>query len=198
MVKKLILGSSSPRRIFILKAIGFNLEVRKPNVSEEEIISKINDPIELVTRLSSEKAHSVWRGGDKTLIVAADTIVYVDGKLLGKPNDVNDAINMLRMLSGREHAVYTGFTIIDTKNNKAISDYDVTKVKFRELSEREIQWYISTKEPFGKAGAYAIQGRAAVFVERITGDFFNVVGFPVAKFVKRLTVEGYSIYDYLK
>ncbi|MGQ4832342.1 MAG: Maf family protein [Candidatus Asgardarchaeia archaeon] len=198
MVKKLILGSSSPRRIFILKAIGFNLEVRKPNVSEEEIISKINDPIELVTRLSSEKAHSVWRGGDKTLIVAADTIVYVDGKLLGKPNDVNDAINMLRMLSGREHAVYTGFTIIDTKNNKAISDYDVTKVKFRELSEREIQWYISTKEPFGKAGAYAIQGRVAVFVERITGDFFNVVGFPVAKFVKRLTVEGYSIYDYLK
>ncbi len=198
MSKKLILGSSSPRRISILKGIGFNLEIRKPNVDEDEYLNTIKDPIDLTIKLSSEKAHSVWRGGDKTLIVAADTIVYLNGQILGKPDDRESALKMLRLLSGREHEVYTGFTIIDTMQNKAISDYEVTKVKFRELSEREILWYIDTKEPFGKAGGYAIQGRAAIFVEAVHGDFFNVVGFPIAKFVKTLNKEGYSIYDYLK
>jgi len=198
LVSKIILASSSPRRIDILKTIGLNIEVRVPIVEEEEVFHKYDDPIKIVTELSSKKAHSVWKPKDKTPIVAADTIVYIKNHILGKPKNVEQVKEMLKLLSGKVHEVYTGFTIIDPKVNRAVNDYEVTKVKFRELSEKDIQWYISTGEPFGKAGSYAIQGKAAIFVEWINGDYFNVVGFPIIKFIKALGMLGYTIYEFIK
>jgi septum formation protein len=169
----LVLASSSPRRAELLRAAGINFTVRAADV--DETIKPDELPRDYVLRLSREKARAVARGDELTL--GADTTVVINGQIAGKPVDAEDAKRMLRALSGRWHEVLTGVTL--ARAGKTISDIASTRVKFAELSEAEINWYISTGEPMDKAGAYAIQGHASLFVERIEGSYSNVVGLPV-------------------
>ena len=137
-------------------------------------------PSELVSRLSTLKAQAVAeRAGGDTLIIAADTVVAVDGAVLGKPSDALEAFKMLSTLSGCRHQVYTGVTVL--RGEERYTEYEVTDVSFRELSEREIEDYIRTGEPMDKAGAYGIQGYGALFIQGIQGDYYNVMGLPVCR-----------------
>jgi septum formation protein len=169
----LVLASSSPRRAELLRAAGINFTVRAADV--DETIKPDELPRDYVLRLSREKARAVARGDELTL--GADTTVVINGQIAGKPVDIEDAKRMLRALSGRWHEVLTGVTL--ARAGKTISDIASTRVKFAELSEAEIVWYVSTGEPMDKAGAYAIQGHASLFIERIEGSYSNVVGLPV-------------------
>lgn len=179
--KKIILASSSPRRYNLLNQVGIDFEVIPSSI--EEIIDPQKTPEENVAYLSELKALDVSKNVDNAFIVGADTIVVLNGKILGKPKDEKNAFDMLKLLSNKEHKVYTGFTILDKPTNKKVSDYELTVVKFRELEDEEIWTYISTKSPIDKAGAYGIQDDfGALFVERINGCFYNVVGFPLTKF----------------
>jgi len=175
---RFILASSSPRRIELLKRFIPGLEVVKP-IWETRVIS--DDPVEVACLTALEKARAVAGRFTEGLVIGADTIVVIDGEILGKPRDVSVARDYLRRLSGRVHRVITGLAIIDAGSGKEVYDYEVTEVKFRELSDREIELYVSSGEPLDKAGAYGIQGFACLFVEWIRGDFYNVVGLPLFK-----------------
>ncbi|SHE43767.1 Maf family protein [Caloramator proteoclasticus] len=187
---KIILASSSPRRIEMLKNLNLNFDV-VPSDFKEEI--NLNDPIELVKNFAYNKALDVkQKVNDEALIIAADTIVYKDGRVLGKPSDEEDAFNMLKFLSGDRHEVYTGICVMF--RNDCIIDYSCTYVYFKELSDLQIKWYIETNEPFGKAGAYAIQGFGGLFVEKIDGCYFNVVGLPVSKLYDIINRMGINLF----
>jgi len=173
----IVLASGSPRRIELLKLIGIEDFLIIPDTSEERLTPRLS-PEKQVCALSLQKAQNVARTCDRLdLIIAADTIVYLDGEPLGKPDSHEDARVMLTKLSGRMHSVYTGVTLV--RDGKHISASEKTDVYFRELTESEIKTYVETGEPMDKAGSYAAQGRAAVFVRRIEGDFFNVIGLPL-------------------
>jgi septum formation protein len=182
----LILASASPRRRELLAQAGFAFEVRAADIPEEPRAGE--DPIAYVVRLAREKAEAVFRetgvrdqrSGVRVglVVLGADTTVVVDGVILGKPADEADAARMLRMLSGRTHRVITGVAVVTAKRTEVAAE--VTAVKFLTLSEEEIAAYIATGEPMDKAGAYAIQGLAAKWIPRIEGDYFNVVGLPLA------------------
>ncbi len=179
--KTIVLASTSPRRQNLLKQLGLNFIVHPSGI--EENLSQVSSPEEYVLTLSRKKAIEVAKNYNDALIISADTIVVLDGEIINKPKDPDEARQMLKKLSGKTHKVYTGFTILDTKTNKIYSDFEVTDVKFRELEDNEIEQYIATGSPFDKAGAYGIQDDyGAVFVERINGCFYNVVGFPLTKF----------------
>jgi septum formation protein len=169
----LILASSSPRRAELLRAAGIDFTVRAAGV--DETIGPNEPPRDYVVRLSREKARAVVRGDE--LALGADTTVVINGEIIGKPVDVEEAGRMLRALSGQWHEVLTGVTL--ARADRAVSAVSSTRVKFAELSDDEIKWYVSTGEPMDKAGAYAIQGHASLFVERIEGSYSNVVGLPV-------------------
>ena len=173
------MASSSPRRSEILKAAKIDFEVIFPeNIKEEEISY---DPVSHVLELSRKKAKSVFEKVKDGLILGADTIVVLDGEILGKPKDQEDAFRILKKLSGKEHKVYTGITLLDKKNGEILSDYQLTKVKFNQLKDKEIEDYIKTGEPLDKAGAYGIQGMGNFLVEKIEGDLDNVIGLPMKK-----------------
>lgn len=181
LIKKLVLASGSPRRQSLLRQIGLQFEVRKSGVDEDISVSTI--PEEIVKFLATRKAVAVGKSFDSALIIGADTIVVLDGTVLGKPQDATEAIDMLTGLSGRTHSVYTGFTLLDRPSNQSVTDVEITRVTFRELSTGEIADYVHSGSPMDKAGAYGIQDDyGAVFVERIEGCFYNVVGFPLARF----------------
>ena len=181
-MEHIILASASPRRKEILSLADLSFEVMPSNV--REVITK-EAPNEVVMELSSQKARDIWNKiKEKKIVVGADTVVSYDGKILGKPADEEDAARMLSMLSGSMHRVYTGVTIIC--EGKEISFYEETKVYFYPLDDEEIQAYIPTGEPMDKAGAYGIQGKAAVFIRGIEGDYYNVVGFPIARFMREM------------
>ena len=171
----LILASQSPRRRELLKFIDEDFIIKSAEV--DETLPQDITPENAVLYLSKIKAEPFK--SDRDTVIGADTVVAIDGKILGKPNDENEAIAMLRLLSGREHSVFTGVTIL--KSDKEKSFFVETKVKFFELSDKMIYEYIKTGEPFDKAGAYGIQGCGCLLVEKIDGDYFNVVGLPVAK-----------------
>lgn len=186
---KIVLASASPRRIEILRNLKLDFEVI-PSTFEEK--GNIDDPIELVKKFSYNKALDVKnRVMEDALIIAADTVVYKDGRILGKPKDNNDAFDMLKFLSGDRHQVYTGVSLIF--KDKILTDYECTHVYFKELSAQEIYDYINTNEPIDKAGAYAIQGLGSVFVEKIDGCYFNVVGLPIFKFNNMIKGMGINI-----
>ncbi|MDK2783071.1 MAG: nucleoside triphosphate pyrophosphatase [Thermococcaceae archaeon] len=170
---RLILASQSPRRREILAKFFGAFDVIPSNVSED---SKASDPAEHAMEVARKKARDVYSRYGGT-VVGADTIVVLDEKILGKPKNEEEAKEMLRALSGRIHKVITGYCIVH--EGREITGYVVTEVKFRELSEEEIEWYVSTGEPLDKAGAYGIQGKGGVLVEWIKGDYYNVVGFPM-------------------
>jgi septum formation protein len=169
-----ILASQSPRRRELLGLTGLDFVVRVADI--DETMNPEASPADEVARLSREKALAVERQADD-VVIAADTIVVCDGERLGKPKDEQDAFRMLRLLSGRDHQVMTGFTVV--KGDEAVTHTEVTDIHFRALSDREILAYIATGEPMDKAGAYGIQGGAALFVTGLKGDYFNVVGLPV-------------------
>lgn len=187
-MKKIILGSASPRRRELLSQIGVSFEVR---TSGREEIYHSAIPEEIVRELALMKAENV--AGDltdeqneapnDTIVIGADTIVVLDGKILGKPVDEKDAADMIGALQGRSHEVYTGVAILDydAQGEKNVSVHAVgTKVYVNPMDEAEISAYIDTGEPMDKAGAYGIQGRFAAYIDRIEGDYYNVVGLPVS------------------
>jgi len=189
-MKKIILASASPRRKELLERIGLKFEV-EPSRYEEQTIPALGSH-ELVKRNSLEKAKTVATKRRNAIIIAADTIGVRRGKIIGKPHTSTEARKILTALSGRSHRVITGFTIIDTGTGKTVSRSVETKVYFRKLTPAEIDAYIRTSEPLDKAGAYAIQGLGSVIVEKIEGDYYNVIGLPLSALVKALKEFGVS------
>jgi septum formation protein len=169
----LVLASASPRRAELLRASGISFTVRVADVIETRRPDE--SPADYALRLAREKAEAVAQGDE--LVLGADTIVVLGSEIAGKPRDAADAARMLRALSGRWHEVLTGVCLL--RGRQARSALARTRVKFAPLSEEEIRWYVASGEPFDKAGAYAIQGYASLFVERIEGSYSNVVGLPV-------------------
>lgn len=191
-MSKLILASASPRRMEILKSLGLTFEV-VPSNYDEIIVQK--SPYELVVEFASEKAMEVaGRTAPGKIILAADTIVYKDGEILGKPKNDVDAVRMLEKLSNDSHRVISGLCLYDTTTRVAKCDWEETIVYFKELSKEEIDDYIHTSEPLDKAGAYGIQGFGGVFVKRIEGCYFNVVGLPVYKLNLLLGSMGVNLF----
>ncbi len=180
--KKIVLASASPRRKHIFDMVGIK-SLQKPADVDETIHT--TNPRKLVLDHASAKARAIGDMLDQDcLVVGSDTIVYHDGKILGKPEDVQSAQEYLQKLSGDSHSVYTGVCII--YRNREYKDYARTKVKFQVLSDKEISDYIMTHEPFDKAGAYGIQGFGGQFIESISGCYFNVMGFPISLFYKMI------------
>lgn len=180
------LASKSPRRKKLLKQIG--LEFRTLTFDFEEKLIPYESPVIAVKRLAAEKMNEASsRVKSDAIIITADTIVMLDGTILGKPKSKTDAKRMLRMLSGRTHLVYTGFGVMNTSNNKLLIRYEKTSVTFRNLMNKEINDYVETGSPIDKAGAYGIQDDfGAVFVSKINGCYYNVVGLPLANLYKSL------------
>ena len=185
-MSKLILASASPRRRELLEFLDIPFEII-PAVGPESVPDGAS-PEQAVLALSLAKAREVADANPDDLVIGADTVVAVDGAILGKPADEADAARMLRKLSGREHRVYTGVTVIG--QGRTLSHAEMTRVHFRAMTEEEILSYIATGEPMDKAGAYGYQGRAGLYVERIEGDFFNVVGLPLCALGKMLKELG--------
>ena len=183
--KRLVLASQSPRRISLLQQIGLKVDVIPSDIPEE--FDPTMSAGENARRLSLRKAVDVGKRIDDAIIIGADTVVVIDGMLLGKPSDPDDAIRMLEILSGRTHTVYTGFSLLDRPSDRSVTDLERTSVTFRRLPRREIEEYVASGSPLDKAGAYGIQDDyGAVFVTRIEGCFYNVVGFPLARFYTTL------------
>lgn len=186
MDKKIVLASASPRRRELLQNMGLGFEIITSDGAEQVFENEL--PQDTVKRLSSEKALNVAKRApyDDCIVIGADTVVAIDGKILGKPEDEGDAKRMLTLLSGRTHKVYTGVSVIETTSGERVSDYVETEVKFVNLTERQIEKYVSSGEPMDKAGAYGIQDLGAMLVEKINGDYFNVVGLPVSRLARIL------------
>jgi septum formation protein len=175
--RNLVLASASPRRREILERLGFEFEVLPAGIEENDVAC--GDHTRFATLLAVKKAEETRRARPLATVIAADTIVVCGESRLGKPADGADASAMLRLLSGRVHEVVTGVALI-APDGRRLAEAETTRVYFRALTEAEIARYVATGEPFGKAGAYAIQGYAAPFIEKIEGCYFNVVGLPVS------------------
>ena len=176
---KIILASQSPRRRQLLEQMGITDFVICPAQGEEDMGAHL-PPYRLSEALALAKAREVAaQAGPEDIIIAADTIVTLDHQVLGKPHSREEAVSMLETLSGRSHVVYTGLAVL--RGGETVSDHEATEVRFRPLSREEIAAYVDTGEPMDKAGAYGIQGRGALLVEGIVGDYFNVMGLPVCR-----------------
>ncbi len=184
---RIILASGSPRRREILSKLNIEFEVI-PSDIEETVVSQ--NPVITARYLSRLKAKSVWLKNKEALVIGADTVVYFRGQILGKPEDEGEAFKMLKSLSGNWHTVVSGVSFFS--RTKKLTVHDVARVKFRELSDREIWDYIKSGEPMDKAGAYGIQEFGATIVEKIHGNFYTVMGLPVVK-VYRVLVEVFKI-----
>jgi septum formation protein len=187
----LVLASSSPRRAEILRAVGWPFEVSPANIREERAAGE--NPVAYVERLAREKAEAAAALYPARLVLGADTTVVVEEDVLEKPRDEMDARRMLRRLSGRWHEVLTGVALVRAGGHASEAacrqiSHARTEVRFAELSDAEINWYVASGEPLDKAGAYAVQGRAALFIEAIRGEYWNVVGLPI-QLVYRLARE---------
>jgi septum formation protein len=190
---KLILASASERRIELLKRITEKFEVIVSNFDEDKVELKGNIT-DYVMELSKGKAKNVADSINyDAIIIGCDTLVAIDNEILGKPSSEEDAFHMLNKLSGKEHKVYSGITIINTTNNELIQDYVVTKVKFSNLLKDDILKYVKSGETMDKAGAYGIQGYAGTFVEKIEGCYYSVVGLPLNKLNKMLREMGINL-----
>ena len=186
---RLVLASASPRRAQLLRQIGIDFEQSSSCV--EEGGTETTDPKNLVVMLSRKKAEEVVRKLSVGWVLGADTVVVLDERILGKPADGSAAVDMLRSLSGREHRVLTGLTLIEAGRGRTLSRYEETRVWLRSLSDEDIEGYVATGEPLGKAGGYAIQGLGATLIERISGCYYNVVGLPLVCLVTMLREVGF-------
>ncbi len=187
----IILASTSPRRKELLGQIGLkDYRILSPDV--EEVLDEMLPPAQLVEGLSRQKALAVrGRVDEDDVIIAADTVVSLEGEVLGKPADEMDAFKMLSALSGNRHQVYTGLTVI--RGEQVVTEHEMTTVTFRDLDPEEIEHYIATGEPMDKAGAYGIQGIGALLVSGIDGDYFNVMGLPVYRLGRILAQFGVDV-----
>ncbi len=181
-MSKIILASASPRRRELLSLAEIKFDLCIKNV--DETIPAGMSPAQAAEHTAMKKAMAVSLINDEAIVLGADTIVVLDGEILGKPKDKDDAYAMLRKLSGKEHEVITGVCLAVGKQKTVF--HSVSKVKFYELSETEIRHYVLTGEPMDKAGAYGIQGRGCTLVEKIEGDYFNIVGLPVARVAREI------------
>ena len=188
-LEKLVLASSSPRRAEILSAVGWPYETMAAGIDESRAPGE--DATAYVQRLAREKAEAVVAKLESGLVLGADTVVVVKGEILGQPRDDDDARRMLKLLSGKWHEVLTGVALVRAgEGTETLVDYERTRVRFAEMSADEIEWYVGTGEPKGKAGAYAVQGRAALLIEEIEGEYFNIVGLPI-RLVYELVHKGF-------
>jgi septum formation protein len=183
----LVLASKSPRRKYLLRQAGLEFLVAPSNLDESLI--EMKDPDKYVLKLAEEKAKEVSLLYPGSWVIGADTIVVIDGAILGKPKSTAEARKMLRKLSGKTHQVYTGFAVRNENRRRFVSNVVKTDVRFKNLSPEEIEWYIHTPEPFDKAGAYAIQGIGTFLVRSISGSYTNVVGLPVCEIIEILIGE---------
>jgi len=190
-MKKIILASASPRRRELLEKIGLAFEIESSRFEEE--VATAADPHRTARLNSVTKAATVAARHKNVIVIAADTIGVFRGKVLGKPHTPAEARKMLLTLNGESHRVITGFTIIDTETSKTVTRSVESRVYFRPLTPAEIDAYIRTGEPLDKAGAYAIQGLGAVIVERIEGDYYNVIGLPLAALAQSLKEFGVKV-----
>ena len=190
-MRKIILASASPRRKELLEKIGLKFEVEPSNYAED-MHSRLS-PDELARAISLGKARAVASKHKNAIVIAADTFIVFGGKIMGKPNTEAEARKMLMALRGKSHSVITGFTILDTEENKVLTKSVETVVHIKKLTPEEIDGYVKSKEPLDKAGAYAIQGLGSVIVERIEGDYFNVMGLPLSALAESLTEFGIHI-----
>jgi septum formation protein len=185
LLKNFILASRSPRRQLLLAQIGLEPEIIPCEIDEE--LDSSRSPAENATSLALQKAKTVAVGISSGIVLGADTIVALDGHMLGKPIDPDDAVRMLEMLSGRTHTVATGFALIDRPSDRYVTGVEETRVTFRAIPRNEIDEYVAGGSPMDKAGAYGIQDDyGAVFVTRVEGCFYNVVGLPLSRFYSTL------------
>ena len=190
------MASQSAARKNILASFGINAKIYVTNADESLNDESDFTPLQTVAELAQRKARKAAAeiNDRDALIIAADTVVAYNGQILGKPFDADDAVNMLTMLSGKYHEVYSGIAVVHA--GKTICGCDVTKVKFRDISPKEIEEYVKTGDPLTKAGSYGAEGIGAAFMEHIEGDFFNIAGLPVFKFVNILKNGfGMTIFD---
>jgi len=188
MGSRLILASKSPRRYELLKQVGLDFEVI-PSKVMEDIVQK-ESPKEHVIRLAEAKARDIVSEYPDRWVIAADTIVYINGSILGKPKRKEEAMEMLHCLSGQEHWVLTGFSVCHLGKGKSDKEAVQTAVKMKTLSPAEMEWYVQTGEPFDKAGGYAIQGIGSFMIESIRGSYTNVVGLPLCELIQMLNRLG--------
>lgn len=187
-MQNLILASSSPRRKELLENLQIPFQTISSDVDEQ--YDSTWTPDEIVMELAYRKAKAVFNEHSSSYVIGSDTIVVYDGHILGKPESREDAYEMLKRLSGQTHSVYTGVAIVSRENENKF--FEKTDVEFWELTEEDIQQYLDTEEPFDKAGSYGIQGFGRLFVKRIIGDYFSVVGLPISRTVRELKKAGYS------
>lgn len=188
---KLILASGSERRDYLLSWLNIPFDVVVSDFDEESIYEV--DPEKLVKRLAYEKARMVVFELGDGFVIGADTVVYCDGKVIGKPKDEKDAFQILKKLSGNKHLVYTGVCVFNAATGIVEKAVEKTMVEFRNLSDKEIKDYVATGEPMDKGGAYAIQMGAAGFVKKVEGSYTNVVGLPLVLLAKLLEKQGYNV-----
>jgi len=194
-LKRVILASSSPRRIELLKQFGIEFEIIPSNVDEsiDQSLSVEENVMQLAKKKAQEVFNKLGEDSKQSLVIAADTVVYIEGLILGKPSNEDEAFWMLRKINGKWHSVYTGVCIIDGQWERILAEYEKTNVYIKHMTDEEILRYISTKEPFDKAGAYAIQGFGSLIVEKIEGCFYNVVGLPLYRLNIMLQKLGYDL-----
>ncbi|NHM26306.1 septum formation inhibitor Maf [Desulfofundulus sp. TPOSR] len=190
------LASSSPRRSMLLEQLGLPFTVVVPEVEEE--VQEGLPPHQLVETLALRKAGAVAPSISKGLVVAADTVVVWQGKVLGKPADAREAAEMLGLLAGNEHEVFTGVAVMEKPSGRRVVTHERTRVRFRPLTTEEIARYVATGEPLDKAGAYAAQGLGAIFIAGIRGCYFNVVGLPLARLAQVLKEFGVDPLEYVQ
>ncbi len=190
-MKEIVLASSSPRRRQLLEGIGLEFKV-DATYSPEDLETGL-DAAEMARKLSLDKAKLAAARNPNAIVIAADTIGVLEGQIIGKPNTEDDARNMLRRMQGKCHTVITGYSIIDSDTLLTVTRSVETKVCFRELSQADIEAYVHTGEPMDKAGAYGIQGLGALLVERIDGDYFNVIGLPLSDLAQALKRFGINL-----
>ncbi len=199
-VRRLILASASPRRKLLMSQIGLEFEIRVPGVEEPPVVDDFGGRHGLeaqVINLARAKAEAVISTlgsvDAHTLVIGADTVVLVSGRVLGKPSGPAEAVEMLGTLSGRSHDVYTGVAVLDVATGRIESGAECTTVTFVDLARDWIERYVGTGEPLDKAGAYAVQGLGSIFVERVEGCYFNVVGLPLTLLARLLRRQGYDV-----
>jgi nucleoside triphosphate pyrophosphatase len=183
--EKLILASKSPRRQDLLQQVGLNIKISPSHIDESKI--KLTSPNEYVKELAFLKANKMSQQYTNHWVLGADTIVVIKDQILGKPKSFDDAINMLKLLRNDCHSVFTAFCIRHKESMNSTIKSVETKVYFKSLSQKEIEWYANTKEPYDKAGGYGIQGIGSFLVKKISGSYSNVVGLPIAEVIDTLT-----------
>ncbi|MGP1428768.1 MAG: Maf family protein [Fusobacterium sp.] len=186
----MILASNSKRRQEILKDMGFNFKVITTDIEE---VSDKKDISERILDIAEKKLDKIAKDNINNFVLAADTVVALDGEVFGKPKDREEAEKFLKLLSGKTHKVITAYVFKNISKNILIKDVVVSEVKFYDLDKETINWYLDTVEPFDKAGGYGIQGLGRALVEKIEGDYFAIMGFPISNFLKNLRKIGYKI-----